>query len=206
MCCPSKPLVRDFVSLLDSFNLTQCVSGSTHEKGHTLDLVMSHGPSIHVSEICESACISDHHPVLFSATAQCSVAAVKAPSRCHRIINTHVPSQFSAAFNNSELSTVDWIDSLCAEDLTVLFNSTCTSILDSIAPLKSLRPKAHAEPWITDSVRALRRPLASHLLPPFAMTFCVSLLIRFPPCSLSFHLHLSIPVFLSRANLPISLS
>uniref|UniRef100_A0A669BHY4 Reverse transcriptase domain-containing protein n=1 Tax=Oreochromis niloticus TaxID=8128 RepID=A0A669BHY4_ORENI len=41
------------------------------------------------------------------------------------------------------------------------FNSTCTSILDSIAPLKSLRPKAHAEPWITDSVRALRRSCRS---------------------------------------------
>lgn len=41
--CESKPLVKDCLSLIDSFNLTQSVTGPTHEKGHTLDLVMSYG-------------------------------------------------------------------------------------------------------------------------------------------------------------------
>lgn len=30
ICCPDKPLVQDFLSLLESFNLTQSVVGSTH--------------------------------------------------------------------------------------------------------------------------------------------------------------------------------
>ena len=46
VCCPDKPLVKDFLSLIDSFNLVQCVSGPTHEHGHTLDLVLSHGLSV----------------------------------------------------------------------------------------------------------------------------------------------------------------
>ena len=41
VCCPDKPVVKDFLSLIDSFNLVQCVSGPTHEHGHTLDLVLS---------------------------------------------------------------------------------------------------------------------------------------------------------------------
>lgn len=43
VCCESKPLVNDCLSLIDSFNLTQSVTGPTHEKGHTLDLVLSYG-------------------------------------------------------------------------------------------------------------------------------------------------------------------
>ena len=52
VCCPDKPLVKDFLSLIDSFNLVQCVSGPTHEHGHTLDLVLSHGLSVSNLEQC----------------------------------------------------------------------------------------------------------------------------------------------------------
>ncbi len=41
VCCDSRPLVKDFINLKDSFNPTQSVTGPTHEKGHTLDLVVS---------------------------------------------------------------------------------------------------------------------------------------------------------------------
>ena len=38
---PNDPLTRDFLSLLDSFHITQHVDFPTHNKGHTLDLVCS---------------------------------------------------------------------------------------------------------------------------------------------------------------------
>ncbi len=41
MCCDSKPLSKDFLSLLDSFDFVQWVSGPTHVQGPTLDLGMS---------------------------------------------------------------------------------------------------------------------------------------------------------------------
>lgn len=41
VCCPKKPLVTDFLDLVDSFNLFQSVDSSSEEHVHTLDLVLS---------------------------------------------------------------------------------------------------------------------------------------------------------------------
>jgi len=41
VCCSSNALARDFLDMIDSFNLTQHVSGSTHVHGHTLDLIIN---------------------------------------------------------------------------------------------------------------------------------------------------------------------
>lgn len=37
--------MKDFLNLKESFNLVQSVKGPTQEKGHTLDLILSHGIS-----------------------------------------------------------------------------------------------------------------------------------------------------------------
>ena len=34
VCCETRPLVKDFLNLIDSLNLTQSVSEPTHEKDH----------------------------------------------------------------------------------------------------------------------------------------------------------------------------
>jgi len=61
VCCPGKPMTKEFLNLVDSFNLSQSVSGPTHEHGHTLDLVFSLG--ITIRDICvEEMAISDHMP------------------------------------------------------------------------------------------------------------------------------------------------
>ena len=51
VCCETQPLVKEFLDLIDSFNLTQSVSGPAHEQGHTLDLVLSQGLCVEISEI-----------------------------------------------------------------------------------------------------------------------------------------------------------
>lgn len=50
VCCPDKPLVKDFLNIIDSFNFAQRTVGPTHEHGHTLDLVLTHG--ISVANLC----------------------------------------------------------------------------------------------------------------------------------------------------------
>ena len=52
---------------------------------------------------------------------------------------------------------LDCNDVLSADELICLFNSTCTSTLDSVAPLRTKRTKALSEPWLNDSTRGLRR-------------------------------------------------
>ncbi|KAJ8393024.1 hypothetical protein AAFF_G00069280 [Aldrovandia affinis] len=67
--------------------------------------------------------------------------------------NTHqVFPAFTAAKNTAgEKPSSD------PEELTIMFNSTCQSILDTIAPLTLKKPKPAATPWLNDTTRAQRR-------------------------------------------------
>lgn len=64
VCCLSKPLVRQFSDVVDSFNLTQSVCDATHTGKVTLDLVLSMGLSIS-NVATEDNYISDHKPLFF---------------------------------------------------------------------------------------------------------------------------------------------
>ena len=78
------------------------VSGPTHEKGHTLDLVLSYGVSVSVNEICAMS-FSDHSLILFSVSVPCSGSTPSVSKRVSRLINPSTAGQFSAAFNDSPL-------------------------------------------------------------------------------------------------------
>lgn len=73
ICCLEKPLVKDFLDLVESFNLIQSVNGPTQERGHTLDLVLSSGLSVLNLEVGD-AVFSDHMPVLFDFVPLCQPA------------------------------------------------------------------------------------------------------------------------------------
>lgn len=60
-------MVKGFLEVYNSFNLTQPVVGPTHEKGHTLDLGMPHDSNVCEKKICNTG-TSDHFPVLFTVT------------------------------------------------------------------------------------------------------------------------------------------
>uniref|UniRef100_A0A3Q2WWY2 Reverse transcriptase domain-containing protein n=1 Tax=Haplochromis burtoni TaxID=8153 RepID=A0A3Q2WWY2_HAPBU len=153
VCCDSKLLVKDFLNIIDSFNLTQWVSGPTHEKGHTLDLVLSHGLEVCITDISELR-ISDHLPVLCTLTLRCSMDKSNAPLRKKRALNVLTAPAFSAAFMDSGI-----MNSNCknVEDLSAILHSTCTYILDSIAPFRTVHAKHSSEPWLNDYTRSLRR-------------------------------------------------
>lgn len=65
-------------------------------------------------------------------------------------------AHFSASFKDSVLYNLDGGDVTDADVLITLFNSTCTNILDSVAPLRMKRTKALSEPWLNDTTRAIR--------------------------------------------------
>ena len=152
VCCPEKPLVKDFLSLIDSFNLVQCVSGPTHEHGHTLDLVLSCGLSASNLEICDDA-FSDHMPVLFETVLSCADSKCGASVQSRRFFNPSTAGQFSVAFNQLSACPA----SANTEELSSWFNSSCRTILDSVAPIKNVQPKPKPEPWFSEETRAARR-------------------------------------------------
>lgn len=146
ICCPDEPISRNFLNVIDSFNFVQSVSGPTHELGHTLDLVLSHGLCVSNMDICDAA-FSDHMPILFDIPSQCPVRLRPPPQR-RRMFNSSSPALFSSTFadfceGNSKASTC-----LNTEELATSFHSVCLQTLDMIAPMKSRHVKPVPEPWL----------------------------------------------------------
>lgn len=134
VCCPSSQLANDFQSLLSSLDLTQSVNAPTHQHGHTLDLIISHGLTVSISEISD-ICISDHLPVMFKFKGPVPAAKSLTPAVRRRTITSTTAGEFAAAFMNTTLYSQDVLASpLCLEDFISSFNSSCSEILNSIAP------------------------------------------------------------------------
>lgn len=65
VCCPSKPMVKEFLQIINNFNLIQFVVGPTHNQGHTLDLILSYG--LLVSDVgIKDFFLSDHKSIIFN--------------------------------------------------------------------------------------------------------------------------------------------
>ncbi|XP_076597184.1 uncharacterized protein LOC143326976 [Chaetodon auriga] len=64
-----------------------------------------------------------------------------------------MPNQFSVAFDQLCVHPA----SVNTEELSSWFHSSCRTILDWVAPLKTVQPKAKSEPWFNEGTRAARR-------------------------------------------------
>ncbi len=102
--------------------------------GHTLDLVMSLGFPITNIEVCDAG-LSDHLPIIFD----CSIAVLKSESRpstyLSRVINSSTAVQFTKLF--AELSAGVTAQFSDVDGLVDSFNTSCTGILNEIAPSRS---------------------------------------------------------------------
>lgn len=154
VCCPENPLARDFLNIIDSFNLVQSVTGPTHERGHTLDLVLSYGLPVFNLEICD-AFFSDHMPVLFEATVCCQTVKPRAAARTCRVINPSTAAYFSTAFSQNCIMPESVYND--TEALNSWFLDTCQTAIDIAAPLKIRRTKTKSEPWLNESTRVSRQ-------------------------------------------------
>ena len=68
------PFTRKFMELLETFDLSQDVIGSTHNSGNTLDLILTRRGESLVSSVPvpEPDDISDHRPILFTIQGRCN--------------------------------------------------------------------------------------------------------------------------------------
>lgn len=97
---------------LNSFNFAQLVSGPTHNRGHTLHLVFTHGLTI-PSLAVEQMGISDHLRVRFS-TLFPPFTKPQLPASYSCIINPSTASKYSDAYITSSLFCKRPILSACA--------------------------------------------------------------------------------------------
>ena len=144
-------MTADFIEILDSFNLTQAIHEPTHAKGHCLDLVIFTGLSP-VEFLTKDICVSDHKLVLFSVVLSQPSFIDHAPVH-RRVFNSTSASKFTEHFISASLTAFnpDLNPVFNTEELVSLFNHTCQTILDSVAPLKLKRFKKDPQPWLTES-------------------------------------------------------
>uniref|UniRef100_A0A672ZSA2 Reverse transcriptase domain-containing protein n=1 Tax=Sphaeramia orbicularis TaxID=375764 RepID=A0A672ZSA2_9TELE len=140
----------ELLTMTDTFNLKQHVSGPTHKKGHTLDLVFSLG--LHVTNVCvEDVHLSDHCGVFFDLCVP--LEPKPAPRRAKRRIITESTAQdFRALFNPSLLNECPDVD-----EFIQCFATHCSSVLDQVAPVKTNVTRKWSCPWINENILNLRR-------------------------------------------------
>ena len=155
VCCPKNPLAKEFRDIIESFDFVLHPSGPTHNKGHTLDLVLTTGLKISQLETIDFY-LSDHKSLVFSIIT--APPPRKTPtSICSRILTPLTSTKFTTVFDATATFPAP---SLSTDDQLTLFNKTCKLTLDLVAPFKT-RTKLtdRPSPWLTDHTRALKREL-----------------------------------------------
>ncbi len=148
----SDPMSREFLNLLNCLDFKQHVTQPTHNRGHTLDLVITHGLSIGVSSVVDLA-VSDHYCVFFNIT---SFNQREAPVRTVR--KRYLTSEVAANFIEILQSTPAEILPASCDFIVENFNNKLKSTLDSVAPLLTKTRKTKpTPPWRNDEINKLKR-------------------------------------------------
>ena len=145
---------QQFISLYESFDLLQHVSGKTHEGGNTLDLLLTRSSGCGVNDVrVEDKDLSDHYAVYFSLD-------IARPPRPTKTISTRnfkkIDIQaFKNDITNSELCTITSSD---PDELVNIYDDVVTKLLDKHAPLRTRSMAVRSvAPWHTDTVNDCRK-------------------------------------------------
>nr|XP_055057050.1 uncharacterized protein LOC129441427 [Misgurnus anguillicaudatus] len=155
---PKDALGRAFIDVLNSLGIKQNVSGPTHTRNHTLDLILSLGLNINDIEISpQSDAVSDHClvscTILLDRTAQSTT--------CYRLARTIISTT-----KDSFISTLPDLSQMKhvadnREDLDIIIenlNNVCSSTLDAVAPIRKKRIKEKPPaPWYDHHTAALKK-------------------------------------------------
>ncbi len=120
---------KEIVTVLNTFDLIQHVHGPTHNRGHTLDLLISRGLNIS-SIVIKDVALSDHFCIFFdmliSVTTESRSVSVR--KRC---INENTSVLFMKAISLTPSISADSVDLLLDS-----FDSKVKNVIDDIAPIK----------------------------------------------------------------------
>ena len=148
---------RQFIDLITSLGLTQHVNGSTHKKGHTLDLIFTRASESWLGNfVIDHSLPSDHSAV--HCTSMINKPKPSKVTKQHRVLR----SIDSVAMEASLRSSIQEMDSSVDDvnQLTSVYNSALMRAIDEHAPLraKTTIEKPRAE-WFTADLLSERRAL-----------------------------------------------
>ncbi|KAF7244380.1 putative RNA-directed DNA polymerase from transposon BS [Varanus komodoensis] len=143
---------------MTAMGLSQHVTGPTHERGHTLDLVFSTGQEeggLRVRNLCLTPLSrSDHFLVRFVLESDLSHCKGADPIVWVRPRSRMDPDGFLKALGEFPADQTG----APVEALVELWNGEITRAVDTIAPKRPLPPgRAHSSPWYTPELRAMKQ-------------------------------------------------
>jgi len=140
------PHVIQLDQLLKSFGYVQHVNESTHDAGHTLDLVITNGDTC-IVDLVVSGRISDHSLILFRT-------CVKKPPTYSQWVTRRAWRRLSCDDFASDLSAscmcsdLNLLATMSADELASLYWEVMTDLLDRHCPLITVRHRAKlSTPW-----------------------------------------------------------
>lgn len=147
---------QKFITLIDTFNLTQHVSETTHEDNHILDLIITRRDDANIiaSTSVRDPGISDH----FAVIAKLRIDKQLPPKReiIYRKLKDIDYSKLLSDISNTAIVR-NYSTATSVTDLSDLYDSSLSSILEKHAPLKkkivTVRP---VSPWFTDEIHQLK--------------------------------------------------
>ncbi len=157
---PTSYNTAPFLTLLETYNLSQHIHFPTHIHGHTLDLLITRAESNVIYNISEfDPCISDHHAITFNLR----VPSHTRPSQTPKLIRSFKSINITNFSNDILASDLHTITPTSLNSYVELFSSTLSKILNKHAPLKliniSNRPQ---KPFITPEIKS-QKSLRSRL-------------------------------------------
>uniref|UniRef100_A0AAQ5ZK56 Reverse transcriptase domain-containing protein n=1 Tax=Amphiprion ocellaris TaxID=80972 RepID=A0AAQ5ZK56_AMPOC len=145
----SNHTVEEFLQVLDCFDLKQHVDVPTHDRGHTLDLVITDSLPVKSLQVFDMG-VSDHCAVSMELPAS-SLLDKSKRQICFR--NLDKIDQAALSADLKELST----DFTTAEEAVQYYNTNLHSLLDSHAPVRSRTVTyLHSAPWFTPELRKVK--------------------------------------------------
>ena len=157
---PTLPNCAPFITLLDTFHLSQHINFPTHIKGHTLDLLITRCNSTLVSNISEfDPSISDHHAITFDL----KVPSHPRPSHTVKLVRSFKNINITNFSNDILASNLHSVTPTSLNSYVELFSSTLNNILNIHAPLKSINVSNRPQkPFITPDIK-IQKNLRSRL-------------------------------------------
>ena len=147
---------QQFLDLITSLGLVQHVTGSTHKKGHTLDLVLSRASEPWLGNFVKDNTMPSDHSVIHSTSIIQRPPPLRV-TREHRVLKD-IDSAALKVFVASSLSGSESI--VDVNQLVLTYNTELTRVMNSRAPLKkkTVVDKPRAE-WFTPDFLSDRKAL-----------------------------------------------
>ena len=150
-------IVTSLKDIFMTFNLVQYVNQSTHELGHTLDLVLAQDDALNIYNVeSNNVHLSDHYMISFNVEADIEQHDVKTIT-FRNFRSVEVGELFKAEVREKLADMKESLRNLTMGENIQKYNTSMQQLVDKYYPLKSKQVKVmpHA-PWFDSEYKSLR--------------------------------------------------